>query len=938
MNKLLSTKLLAAAFASLISFSPTALAAPMFGGTTADANIINKEQVLYWLIKRGELAASATDAEKEQAIAEFTKRANGNKKLPLIQAQQQRKRLDQVEKRSKSMSYSDSQVEGFKSKTVKVLTVLIDFPDLPHDDNGLTSSDTQMFYNDYSVEHYRSLLFSNSGYEGPQGQTLMTGYQYYLAESGGSFFFTGDVKGWYRAASNAAFYGGNDPDDNDNDIAVSDLVKEAVAAAVAGMSDAELASYDIEDPFDSNNNGITNEADGIIDHVMIFHSSIGEEAGGGMLGADAIWSHRSFVDGGSYRLPGTAMKLSGYTIQPIDAALGVCVHEFGHDLGLPDEYDTTSLGKGSPVGFWSIMAGGSWAGELAGSLPTGFSPYARSYLQSIYGGNWVTEQTVALDSITSSGLDLNLAEAINHDKVNQISIAVPAVDIDFKEPYSGKYQYYSAQGHMINHAMSFDIDLPAVSPLTLTMQAHWSIEEDYDYAQVMVDGVAIAGLYTKASNLRNHERNIITGKSSDLAAAEGTDAWVNLSYDLSPYAGREVRLSIRYVTDPAVGDYGIVIDDINIKHDDTETVFSNGAELDEDIAYAGFIRVGNTRPGKDRRYIVQLRSQQGIDKGLKSESYDPGVVLWFENQEYSDNEVSNHPGYSLISVVDADQNLIGSNDSSVQVRDAAFSLFNQSSYFNDDHLSGAKLFDDANDYSAPLQPESGTVLPELGLTMEVMAQSSNSSNATVQLRYTSQTPPDSQELNTSISYSLQGREASFSANASGGDGHYTYTWDFGITGATSTEASPRYTYATDGNYLVSLTVTDGNGASFINHLNVVVGSAIEVDFTHSISNLQVSFSDQSTGGNGELSYQWEFGDGNTSSAASPSYTYGTAGSYTVMLTVTDSMGQTAKKSATITVTAAAVVDNGGESSGGGSLGWLSVLVLGLLSAHRRQQS
>ncbi|WP_299803033.1 immune inhibitor A domain-containing protein [uncultured Shewanella sp.] len=935
MSNRLVTALLALFTVGAISLSSLALAAPMTSGTTADANIINKEQVLYWLIKRGELAANATDAEKELAIAEFTKRANGKKKLPMIQAQQQRKRTEQAEKRSKSMSFSDSQVEGFKSKTVKVLTVLIDFPDLPHDDNGLSSSDTQMFYNDYSVEHYRSLLFSNSGYEGPQGQTLMTGYQYYQAESGGSFFFTGDVKGWYRAASNAAVYGSNDPNDNDNDIAVSDLVKEAVAAAVADMSDSELASYDIEDPFDLNNNGITNEADGIIDHVMIFHSSIGEEAGGGMLGGDAIWSHRSFVDGGRYRLPGTEMKLSGYTIQPIDAALGVCVHEFGHDLGLPDEYDTTSLGKGSPVGFWSIMAGGSWAGELAGSLPTGFSPYARSYLQNIYGGNWITEQTVQLDSITSSGLDISLVEAVNHDKVNQISIALPAVDIDFKEPYSGDFQFYSDQGHMINHAMSFDVDLPVATPLTLTMQAHWSIEQDYDYAQVMVDGVAIAGNYTKASNSINIERNIITGKSSDLAAAEGTDAWVNLLYDLSPYAGREVRLSIRYVTDPAVGDYGIVIDDININNN-SEPVFSNGAELDEGIAYAGFARLGNMRPGKDRRYLVQLRSQQGVDKGLKSESYDPGVVVWFENQDYSDNEVNNHPGYSLISVVDADQNLIGTNDSSVQVRDAAFSLFNQSSYFNDEHLSGSKLFDDTNDYSAPLQPESGVVLPELGLTMEVMAQSSNSSNATVQFRYSSQTPPDSKDLSASISYSLQGREASFAANVSGGDGSYTYAWDFGVTEATSTEASPSYIYAANGNYLVSLTVTDGNGTSFVNYLNLAVGSAIEVDFTHSISNLQVSFTDQSTGGNGELSYHWEFGDGNTSSVASPSYTYGTTGSYTVTLTVTDSVGQEAQKSAPISVAAAVVVDSSGDSSGGGSLGWLSLLGLGLLGMYRRQ--
>ncbi|GIU25128.1 immune inhibitor A [Shewanella schlegeliana] len=822
MSNRLAATLCTALVAAVIFLPSLVFAVPLTGGTTADANIINKEQVLYWLIKRGELSVNATDAAKEQAITEFTKRAYGAKKLPLIQAKQQRKQLQQVRQRSQSMSYP--QAKSFTNKTVKVLTVLIDFPDLPYNDNGLSSSDTQMFYSDYSAEHYRSLLFSKAGYDGPQGQTLMTGYQYYQAESGGSFFFTGDVKGWYRAASGAAVYGGNDPDDDDR--GVSELVKEAVTAAVADMTEAELASYDIEDPFDLNGNGITNEADGIIDHVMIFHSSIGEEAGGGMLGADAIWSHRSFVDNGSYTLPGTDVKLSGYTIQPIDAALGVCVHEFGHDLGLPDEYDTTQLGKGAPVGFWSVMAGGSWAGSLAGSLPTGFSPYARSYLQTIYGGNWVTEQSLPLDSLGSSGFDINLVEAVNHDQVNQLSIPVPAVDIDFKLPYSGSYQYYSGQGNMLNHAMSFDIELPVAAPLTLTMKAHWSIELDYDFAQVMVNGIAIAGKHTKPSNLLNNERNIITGKSSDLAEAEGADAWVELEFDLSPYAGRNVQISIRYVTDQAVGNYGIVIDDIVIKQS-TETVLTDGAEQETNVVYAGFARVGDKRPGKDRRYVVQLRSLQGVDKGLQSKSYDPGVVLWFENQEYNNNEVNNHPGYSLISVIDADQNLIGSNDSSVQVRDAAFSLFNQSSYFNDNHLGAVKLFDDANDYSAPLQPESGTVLPEIGLTMEVMTQSSDSSNARVQFRYRGPMSPDSNELSVEIQYSLEGKQASFSADVSGGDGNYTYAWDFGTQDGVSTEAAPSYTYVSGGNYLVSLTVTDASGMSFTNNITVVVVSVAE---------------------------------------------------------------------------------------------------------------
>ncbi|EDP98605.1 protease, putative, partial [Shewanella benthica KT99] len=283
-------------------------------------------------------------------------------------------------------------------------------------------------------------------------------------------------------------------------MAVPELVKEAVTLALTNMSAAELASYDVEDPFDVDGDGNFDEPDGDIDHVMLFHSSIGEEAGGGVLGDDAIWSHRFFVYTGNtpgYTIPGTGKKVFGYTVQPIDAAAGVVVHEFGHDLGLPDEYDTSNTGDGSPVGSWSVMSGGSWTGSIAGTEPIGFSPYARSYLQDRYKGRWINELEVLLSSIGTSGLDVVINEAINHSLVNQISIPLPAATIPFKQPYGGSYQYYSGQGHLINNALSFEIDLPSSTPLTLIMKAHWNIEEDYDYAHVMVDSVVIAGNYTK---------------------------------------------------------------------------------------------------------------------------------------------------------------------------------------------------------------------------------------------------------------------------------------------------------------------------------------------------------------------------------------------------------------------------------------------------------
>lgn len=49
-------------------------------------------------------------------------------------------------------------------------------------------------------------------------------------------------------------------------------------------------------------------------------------------------------------------------------------------------------------------------------------------------------------------------------------------------------------------------------------------------------------------------------------------------------------------------------------------------------------------------------------------------------------------------------------------------------------------------------------------------------------------------------------------------------------------------------------------------------------------------------------YSWDFGDGNSSSSANPSHSYGSAGSYTAVLTVTDNEGAASTDSATVTVT------------------------------------
>ncbi len=103
---------------------------------------------------------------------------------------------------------------------------------------------------------------------------------------------------------------------------------------------------------------------------------------------------------------GGMMAAYDYTIEPEDGAVGVMAHEYGHDLGLPDEYDTQYTGAGEPVSYWSIMASGSWAGDIPGAMPSGFDAYMKEMLQASAvvdsegtKGNWQSGTEVNLEKV-----------------------------------------------------------------------------------------------------------------------------------------------------------------------------------------------------------------------------------------------------------------------------------------------------------------------------------------------------------------------------------------------------------------------------------------------------------------------------------------------------------------------------------------------------------
>src|SRR5262249_23629444 len=205
---------------------------------------------------------------------------------------------------------------------------------------------------------------------------------FYKELSSNRYTVNGEVTDWVKVPFNEANYGA----DYCGSIVCARtwlFVRDAANAWYAGQIaagktkqdiNAYLSRFDRWDRYDYNGDGNFNQPDHYIDHFQIIHAGEGEETGGGAQGTDAIWSHRWYafynligVTGppgnllGGIRIGESDYWIGDYTIEPENGGVGVFSHEFGHDLGLPDLYDTSGNvgGAENSTGFWTLYSSGS---------------------------------------------------------------------------------------------------------------------------------------------------------------------------------------------------------------------------------------------------------------------------------------------------------------------------------------------------------------------------------------------------------------------------------------------------------------------------------------------------------------------------------------------------------------------------------------------------
>ncbi|WP_139492712.1 immune inhibitor A domain-containing protein [Brevibacillus dissolubilis] len=709
---------------------------------SVDLATVNTERLIKALKAKGVIPEGATQEEIDEMVAEFL----SDRQVPhgLDESTEFGKKLakNQAIVQSKAVKNINNAKEGqleAKFRNVhkdNIVIALVEYQDQKH--NQLPVVRDSIWLEDFNAEHYDSMLFSPYGYRTPDGVAMTTMAQYYFEQSGGTWTVDGTVVPWTLAKNNKAYYGKND--ENGNDPAPRELVVETlegVGKSIAGKEDL----YDQRDPYDIDGDGNVMEADGMLDNLMLVHAGVGEETGED---DDAIWSHRWTLRRPT-AIPGTTLKAYDYMIQPEDGAPGVFAHEYGHNLGLPDLYDTSRNGHDSPVGAWSLMSSGSHTGKVFQTAPTGFDPWSKMWLQETYGGKWISPTVINHEDLDNKKKTVKINEAISSKPDGKlIKIDMPEVEkLPPTKPFEGSFSYFSDEGDNLDTRMtSQEIDLTGAKTATLAFDTYRQIETGYDYLYINV--IDASG--------KKHEVKVWD---------DSTDGdWVNEEIDLSAYVGGKIKVEFNYVTDGGLALQAFYVDNITVTADG-KTVFSDDAEGEKKFELDGFIHFDGKGKFFPAYYLVELRSQNGVDAGLKyfrrSDTwftYDPGVLVWYYDGRFGktqDNNTSNHPGFGMLGVVDSHQRVHYWNnedgnaekiaDSRYQVLDAAFG-FNKTSGIELDYifgtmnypaLPGVDTFYDGNDYTMPEVPEIGKVLPEVGLQIKVKGISNDFTRAVVEL-------------------------------------------------------------------------------------------------------------------------------------------------------------------------------------------------------------
>jgi immune inhibitor A len=215
--------------------------------------------------------------------------------------------------------------------------------------------------------------------------------------------------------------------------------------------------------------------------------------------------------------------------------------------------------------------------------------------------------------------------------------------------------------------MTRRVNLPAGA--SLSAKVRYDIESGYDFAYVAVDGTPVT---------TNRSSSSVLPQGID-GTSPGQPGWVDLTVNLSAFTGPH-DITIGYLTDGGVqGDAagvpdGFAIDAIQISGQPLDGAEAGAPTwtFDSNQDDQGFhITTGTETFEFFNAYVVESRTYIGYDEALQKGPYNfgfatqgkpnlvehfplqDGVLIWYWDDSYRNNNVGDHPGEGWILPVDS---------------------------------------------------------------------------------------------------------------------------------------------------------------------------------------------------------------------------------------------------------------------------------------------
>jgi immune inhibitor A len=575
---------------------------------------------------------------------------------------------------------------------------------IPNPANAEHLDNNSMWVEDFSSDFYNKMLYTDEGITqrvrpdltGPDGRPGIdiSGYtmkNMYEEMSQGAYTVTGEATPWVEVPHSEAWYGADrcvvDSETGQwvagppqtmlghptNPKGPGQLAIDAVDALAASDPSFPWADYDIEDQADLDGDGEVHEPNGVIDHVVLVHAGEDKSGGGGAQGTYSIWAHSSTVAGG-YEVPGTGLKISNYIVQPEDSGVGVFAHEYGHDLGLPDLYDTSGAAD-SDIDFWDLMSSGSHSGPIFQSMPTHMGLWDKWVL------GWA-DPLVLDPGDRSRRVEVGQNSRPLEGTEDGVVVNLPNKTVTLAAPHSGANMWWSGNDQdWADVTLTRSVDVPAgTTDARFWMWNDYTIEEDWDFGfvEVSTDG----GTTWSEQKVFNEAGEEVTtpdgysdpnGRMADFGSKKygltGDTGGMKHHYvNLTPFQGQTIQLRLRYATDEAFLERGWFADDFSLTSGG-QTVWSDDVEggangwtpavgTFTDTTGAGWKADTGTHT-YEQFYLVEWRNFDGFDEGLKY-AYDttysrdswkvekirynaPGMLVSYRDTSYGNGmSVTNH--------------------------------------------------------------------------------------------------------------------------------------------------------------------------------------------------------------------------------------------------------------------------------------------------------